>query len=74
MVSERESHYVQSLARGLSVITAFGPETVAVEHRHRGGLVSSHVSRVTREQARDELLPALLRAVTEIETDLSRTQ
>ena len=27
MGTERESHYVQSLARGLSVITAFGPET-----------------------------------------------
>ena len=27
MAEERESHHVQSLARGLSVITAFGPET-----------------------------------------------
>ena len=25
--AQRESHYVQSLARGLSVITAFGPDT-----------------------------------------------
>ena len=36
--------------------------------------VSSHVSRVTRDKARRELLPPLLRCVQEIETDLSRTQ
>ena len=27
VVTARESHFVESLARGLSVITAFGPET-----------------------------------------------
>src|SRR6478672_7999450 len=30
MPEQREAHYVQSLARGLSVITAFGPDTPAL--------------------------------------------
>ena len=36
--------------------------------------VSSHVSRITRDKARKQFLPPLLRAVAEIESDLSRTR
>jgi IclR family transcriptional regulator, pca regulon regulatory protein len=56
----------------------FGLRSLAAPVRNRHGTVvaavniSSHVSRVTREQARDEMLPPLLRAVAEIEADLSR--
>jgi IclR family transcriptional regulator, pca regulon regulatory protein len=35
--------------------------------------VSSHISRITRERARRDLLPPLLRAAGEIEADLIRT-
>jgi hypothetical protein len=35
--------------------------------------VSSHISRITRERARRDLLPPLLRAAGEIEADLTRT-
>ena len=57
-----------------------GLRSIAAPVRNRHGKVvaavnvSSHVSRVTRDRARKELLPPLLRAVREIETDLSRTQ
>ena len=56
----------------------FGLRSLAAPVRNRHGTVvaavnlSSHVSRVSREQARDQLLPPLLRAVAEIEADLSR--
>jgi IclR family pca regulon transcriptional regulator len=55
-----------------------GLRSLAVPVRNRGGAVvaavnvSSHISRVTREKARRELLPPLLRAAADIETDLSR--
>ena len=57
-----------------------GLRSIAAPVRNRHGKVvaavnvSSHVSRVTRDRARRELLPPLLRAVQEIESDLSRTQ
>ena len=57
-----------------------GLRSIAAPVRNRHGKVvaavnvSSHVSRVTRDKARRELLPPLLRCVQEIETDLSRTQ
>jgi len=55
-----------------------GLRSLAVPVRNRNGAVvaavnvSSHISRVTREKARRELLPPLLRAAADIETDLSR--
>ncbi len=57
-----------------------GLRSIAAPVRNRHGKVvaavnvSSHVSRITRDKARRELLPPLLRAVAEIETDLSRSQ
>jgi IclR family pca regulon transcriptional regulator len=57
-----------------------GLRSLAAPVRNRGGQVvaavnvSSHVSRVTRDKARRELLPPLLLAASEIERDLSRTQ
>jgi IclR family transcriptional regulator, pca regulon regulatory protein len=57
-----------------------GLRSIAAPVRNRHGKVvaavnvSSHVSRVTRDKARRDLLPPLLRCVQEIETDLSRTQ
>jgi len=57
-----------------------GLRSIAAPVRDRSGTVvaavnvSSHVSRVTRAAARRELLPPLLHAVAEIETDLSRTR
>jgi IclR family transcriptional regulator, pca regulon regulatory protein len=57
-----------------------GLRSLAAPVRNRGGTVvaavnvSSHISRVTRDKARRELLPPLLRAASEIERDLSRTQ
>ena len=57
-----------------------GLRSIAAPVRNRHGKVvaavnvSSHVSRVTRDKARRELLPPLLRCVQEIETDLSRAQ
>ena len=36
--------------------------------------VSTHISRVTKERARRQFLPPLLRAVSDIESDLSRTR
>jgi IclR family pca regulon transcriptional regulator len=57
-----------------------GLRSIAAPVRNRHGKVvaavnvSSHVSRVTRDRARRELLPPLLRAVQEIESDLSRTR
>jgi hypothetical protein len=91
----REDHYVQSLQRGLSVITVFGPQTpemtlVDLGHMgfpsldrrpgaHRQGRVvaavnvSSHVSRITKGQARRLFLPPLLKAAHAIESDLGRT-
>ena len=57
-----------------------GLGSIAAPVRNRHGKVvaavnvSSHVSRITRDKARRVLLPPLLRAVTEIETDLSRSQ
>jgi IclR family pca regulon transcriptional regulator len=57
-----------------------GLRSLAAPVRNRGGMViaavnvSSHISRVTRDKARRELLPPLLRAASEIERDLSRTQ
>jgi IclR family transcriptional regulator, pca regulon regulatory protein len=56
----------------------FGLRSLAAPVRNRHGTVvaavnlSSHVSRVDRERARDQLLPPLLRAVAEIEAVLSR--
>ena len=58
----------------------YGLRSIAAPVRDRTGSVvaavnvSSHVSRITRERARRELLPPLLHAVSEIETDLSRTR
>jgi IclR family pca regulon transcriptional regulator len=58
----------------------YGLRSLAAPVRDRTGSVvaavnvSSHVSRITRERARRELLPPLLHAVSEIETDLSRTR
>ncbi|NUR05378.1 MAG: helix-turn-helix domain-containing protein [Nocardioidaceae bacterium] len=57
-----------------------GLRSLAAPVRNRHGRVvaavnvSSHISRVTRDRARKEFLPPLLRAVSDIETDLSRTQ
>ena len=57
-----------------------GLRSLAAPVRDRGGTVvaavnvSSQTSRVTRDKARRELLPPLLRAASEIERDLSRTQ
>jgi IclR family transcriptional regulator, pca regulon regulatory protein len=57
-----------------------GLRSVAAPVRDRHGTVvaavnvSSNTSRVTRERARRELLPPLLRAVSYIEADLSRTR
>ena len=57
-----------------------GLRSLAAPVRNRDGRVvaavnvSSHISRVTRDKARRELLPPLLRAASEIERDLSRTQ
>lgn len=57
-----------------------GLRSIAAPVRDRSGTVvaavnvSSHVSRLTRDRARRELLPPLLHAVAEIETDLSRTR
>jgi len=57
-----------------------GLRSIAAPVRDRSGTVvaavnvSSHVSRLTRERARRELLPPLLHTVAEIETDLSRTR
>jgi IclR family transcriptional regulator, pca regulon regulatory protein len=56
-----------------------GLRSLAAPVRNRDGAVvaavnvSSHVSRITRDRARREYLPPLLRAVAEIESDLSRT-
>jgi IclR family pca regulon transcriptional regulator len=56
-----------------------GLRSLAAPVRNRAGTVvaavnvSSHISRVTRDKARRELLPSLLKAVGEIEADLSRT-
>jgi IclR family pca regulon transcriptional regulator len=58
----------------------YGLRSVAAPVRDRTGAVvaavnvSSHASRITRERARRELLPPLLHAVSEIESDLSRTR
>ena len=56
-----------------------GLRSIAAPVRNRRGTVvaavnvSSHVSRVTRDKARRQFLPPLLRAVGDIEADLSRT-
>ncbi|MEP7089860.1 MAG: IclR family transcriptional regulator C-terminal domain-containing protein [Nocardioidaceae bacterium] len=63
LVDQELEHGVRSLAAPVRDRT--GTVVAAVN-------ISSHVSRITPEQALDELLPALLRAVGEIETDLSR--
>ena len=75
MPEERESHYVQSLARGMSVISAFGPDSPE--------LSLSHVARATglaRAAAR-WFLPTLVDlghgrqdGQWGIHTDLARTQ
>ncbi len=55
----------------------YGLRSIAAPvHNRRGAVVaavnvSSHVSRITRERARRDLLPPLLRTVEEIETDLA---
>ena len=73
----------ESRAQGYALVDQeleHGLRSIAVPVRNRHGKVvaavnvSSHVSRVTRDKARRELLPPLLRCVQEIETDLSRTQ
>jgi IclR family pca regulon transcriptional regulator len=57
-----------------------GLRSIAAPVRDRHGVVvaavnvSSHISRVTRDRARREFLPPLLRAVSNIESDLSRTR
>ncbi len=57
-----------------------GLRSIAVPVRDRQGTVvaavniSSHVSRVTRDKARRQFLPPLLRVVHDIEADLSRTR
>jgi len=75
MPEERESHYVQSLARGLSVISAFGPDSPEPS--------LSHVARTTGlpgAAARWFLLTLVdLGHVRQdgqwgIDTDLARTQ
>jgi IclR family pca regulon transcriptional regulator len=75
MPEERESHYVQSLGRGLSVISAFGPDSPE--------LSLSHVARATglaRAAARWFLLTLVdlghvrQDGKRESETDLARTQ
>jgi IclR family pca regulon transcriptional regulator len=56
-----------------------GLRSLAVPVRNRQGRVvaavnvSSHVSRVTKEKARRQFLPALLKAARNIEADLART-
>ena len=56
-----------------------GLRSLAAPVRNRHGKVvaavnvSSHVSRITRDKARRQFLPPLLRAVADIEADLSRT-
>ena len=73
----------ESRAQGYALVDQeleHGLRSIAAPVRNRHGKVvaavnvSSHVSRVTRDKARRELLPPLLRCVQEIETDLSRTQ
>jgi hypothetical protein len=74
MPEERESHYVKSLARGLSVISTFGPDSLELSLRDvaRTGL--------TRTAARRFLLVlvdlgrARQDGKRKIETDLARTQ
>lgn len=57
-----------------------GLRSLAAPVRNRHGVVvaavnvSSHISRVTKERARKEFLPPLLRCVSDIEADLARTQ
>ena len=57
----------------------YGLRSLAAPVRNRDGAVvaavnvSSHVSRLNRDKARREVLPALLRAAEEIEADLART-
>ena len=57
-----------------------GLRSIAAPVRDRRGTVvaavnvSSHVSRVTRDKARRQFLPPLMRAVAEIEADLARTR
>ena len=56
-----------------------GLRSIAAPVRNKQGRVvaavnvSSHVSRVTKEKARRQLLPPLLKAAEDIETDLART-
>jgi IclR family pca regulon transcriptional regulator len=57
-----------------------GLRSIAAPVRDRHGAVvaavnvSTHISRVTKEKARRQFLPPLLRTVSDIETDLSRTR
>ena len=71
---ERESHYVKSLARGLSVISTFGPDSPQLSLRDvaRTGLTRKAVRRfllvlVDLGRVRQD-------GKREIETDLARTQ
>jgi len=56
-----------------------GLRSLAAPVRNREGVVvasvnvSSHISRINRDKARREFLPALLRAARDIEADLART-
>jgi IclR family transcriptional regulator, pca regulon regulatory protein len=73
----------ETRARGYALVDEeleYGLRSLAAPVRNRAGAVvaavnvSSHTSRITREQAEREFLPPLLRAAAEIETDLSQSQ
>jgi IclR family pca regulon transcriptional regulator len=75
VVEAREHGYAlvdQELEHGLRSLAA------PVRNRHGKVVaavnVSAHISRVTKDRARREFLPPLLRTVSAIETDLSRGQ
>jgi IclR family pca regulon transcriptional regulator len=73
----------ETRSRGYALVDEeleYGLRSLAAPVRNRAGAVvaavnvSSHTSRITREQAERAFLPPLLRAAAEIETDLSQSQ
>jgi IclR family pca regulon transcriptional regulator len=82
-VGELRDRLLETRRQGYALVDQeleYGLRSLAAPVRDRTGTVvaavnvSSHVSRITRERARQELLPPLLHVVSEIETDLSRTR
>jgi IclR family pca regulon transcriptional regulator len=81
-IDELRSRVGEARDQGYAIVDQeleHGLRSIAAPVRNRHGKVvaavnvSSHISRVTRDRARKEFLPPLLRAVSDIETDLSRT-